>query len=326
MVAQTINIFPPEFLSRLELFISKNKLDSVLESFTKTKPISFRTNLLKTDSQTLVESLKKQNIQIEIVPWYPDAFVIKSDKTALMATDEYKQGHLYIQNLSSMIPPLVLKPRTRDIVCDLTAAPGSKTTQLAMMMKNKGKIVANDISRTRLFRLRDNLKQQGVTNTFVSTIPGQALWKKYTEHFDKTLVDAPCTMEGRFSTLDPDSYKDWTPKKAKMLSKLQKFLLRSAISLTKPGGLIVYSTCTLEPEENEEVIDWILEKEKGNVTVETIDLNLPETMPGITNWKNKTFDAQVAKTLRIVPSETMEGFYVAALRKNGSSFDGSIFK
>lgn len=306
---------PEEFLKRLEILIPPAKLPLVLDSFTKSKPVTFRVNTLKTDRQSVIDQCKAQQLHIETVSWYPDAFVFKGEKTTLMNTEVYKKGMIYIQNLSSMIPALVLNPRTRDIVCDVTAAPGSKTTQLAMMMKNKGKIVANDISRTRLFRLKENIKLQGVTNTELLAIPGQSLWRRHPNYFDKTLVDVPCTMEGRFSTLDPDSYKDWTLKKVKILSKLQKFLLRSAVTATKPGGLIVYSTCTLEPEENEEVIDWILEKEHGNVSLEAIDLKVPESQPGLTSWKKKTFNPQLVKSLRILPSETMEGFFVAALRK-----------
>lgn len=305
--------FPEEFLLRLESIISKDKFTAVIESFSQPKPISFRANTLRTNSETLAEQLRQQNIFFESVAWYPDAFILKDEKAKLMQTEEYKNGLLYIQNLSSMIPALVMNPRTRDVVCDLTAAPGSKTTQLAMMMNNKGKIVANDISRSRLHRLRVNLEAQGITNTDMLAIPGQYVWRRYPNYFDKSLVDAPCTMEGRFLTLDPDSFKDWTPKKIRLLSKLQKYLLRSAITATKPGGLIVYSTCTLEPEENEDVVDWVLEKE--NVELEEIKLTIPELQPGLTEWKKKQFNPQITKTKRILPSETMEGFYIAALRK-----------
>lgn len=314
------NNLPEKFLERLKEIVPSSKFDSVLESFSVAKPVTFRVNTLKTDAETLIQKLADQNIEFEQVSWYEYAYILKSEKAALMNTNEYRQGHIYIQNLSSMLPPLILTPRTRDSICDLTAAPGSKTTLLAQMMKNKGSIIANDLSRTRIFRLKANLKEQGVTNTTVTSFPGQTLWQKYPEQFDKTLVDVPCTMEGRFSTLDPDSYKDWTPKKVKLLSKLQKFLLRSAISATKPGGLIVYSTCTLEPEENESVVNWILEKEKGNVTVEEITLQIPEKEHGLTEWNNKSFNYQLNKTVRILPSKTMEGFYVAALRKHKASF------
>jgi NOL1/NOP2/sun family putative RNA methylase len=310
-----MNTPPSGFLERLQTIVPAESLDTVIDSFSQPKPISFRINTLRTDREALLQEFQKLNLHLEPIEWYPDAFIFTGEKTALMSTDFYKEGKLYIQNLSSMIPALILSPRTRDIVCDLTAAPGSKTTQLAQMMHNKGKIVANDISRTRLFRLRENLKLQGVTNTDTLSIPGQSMWRTNPNRFDKTLVDVPCTMEGRFSTLDADSYKDWTPKKVKLLSKLQKFLLRSAVTMTKPGGLIVYSTCTLEPEENEEVIDWVIAKEEGGVTVEPITLKIPEVMAGLTSWQKKTFHPQIAKTLRILPSETMEGFYVAALRK-----------
>jgi 16S rRNA (cytosine1407-C5)-methyltransferase len=107
-----------------------------------------------------------------------------------------------------------------------------------------------------------------------------------------------------------------------MLSSIQKYLLRSAISCTKVGGTIVYSTCTLSPEENEEVIDWILEKEDGNVELEKISLKELNFMPGITKWKTKVFSEKVAKTMRILPSEAMEGFYVAKFRKVRSNLSG----
>jgi 16S rRNA (cytosine1407-C5)-methyltransferase len=210
-----------------------------------------------------------------------------------------------------------MDPKPNQLICDLTAAPGSKTTQLAALMENTGTIVANDISRTRIYKLLANLASAGVTNTQTLTFPGQALWKKYPNFFDSVLVDAPCTMEGRFSTKDPQSFADWKPKKVKLLSKLQKYLLWSAFSATKPGGTIIYSTCTLEPEENEVVVDWLLQKEKGHVTIEPIDLEIEDTQAGLTTWKKKTFASEMTETLRILPSQSMEGFYIAQLRKQG---------
>ncbi|MDE2025402.1 MAG: RsmB/NOP family class I SAM-dependent RNA methyltransferase, partial [Patescibacteria group bacterium] len=139
--------------------------------------------------------------------------------------------------------------------------------------------------------------------------------KSYPEYFDKTLVDVPCSMEGRFYSEDPKTYEEWSIKKIRELEKKQHFLLRSAVSSTKPGGIIVYSTCTLAPEENEEVIDWILKKEQGAVEVETIHLpGVPFVKP-LSSWKGKEFDSQVDDTARILPSRHMEGFFVARLRK-----------
>lgn len=238
----------------------------------------------------------------------------------------YKEGYFYVQSLSSMVPALLLDPKPGEKVLDITAAPGSKTTQMAMMMGNTGKIVANDSSRVRLYKLEANLRIQGVKNVSISNMPAEGVWKAYPEFFDKVLVDVPCSMEGRFATYEPDTYKGWSVAKVKNLSHLQKWILRSAVSCCKVGGRIIYSTCTLSPEENEEVIDWILEKEEGNVKVEDFS-RLSGTPPmawamvnlkysnGITEWEGKTYHPSVTKTARILPSATMEGFFIAVLKK-----------
>jgi 16S rRNA (cytosine1407-C5)-methyltransferase len=214
-----------------------------------------------------------------------------------------------------MLPALILNPQPGEKVLDLCAAPGSKTTQLAALMQNQGEIVANDTSKARLHKLRSQLEQYGMSNTRIISQPGQSLWQKYPDYFDKTLVDVPCSMEGRFRTDDPVSYSHWSEKKVKLLAKLQKWLLRSAISATKPGGVIVYSTCTLSPEENEGVIDWILKKDGHKVMIEDI---LPPSIPRyptILDWRGKEYHPDVAKTVRVLPGSDWEGFYVARMRK-----------
>lgn len=310
-------VLPEKFLERIEQIVPEDKKQSVLQSFCQPKPVTFRANTLKISTTQLEKELYNRKIPVERISFYPDAFILspRVEKALLTESDLLKDGKIYIQSLSSMLPAIILDPKPDEFVCDLCAAPGSKTTQMAMMMQNKGTIFANDRSRARMFKLQANLKSQGVTNTRIYTLPGQMLWKKFPELFDNVLVDVPCTMEGRFDCNDPDSYKDWTPKKVKILSQMQQYLLRSAISMTKPGGTIVYSTCTLEPEENEAVIDWVLKKEAGKVAVESITLPFAEMMPGLTQWQKKTFDPSLQNTIRLLPSDTMEGFYVAKLKK-----------
>lgn len=310
---------PEKFVERLQKLYSSEEIDAVFASM-QTKPLpSFRTNTLRTTTSVLQKELERQGFILEQVSWFSDAFIVVNKSIReLTETEEYKQGLFYIQNLSSMLPALVLDPKPEETVLDLTAAPGSKTTQMAAMMQNKGKIIANDLSRPRLYKLRANLVSYGVTNTIVSNIPGQTFWKKYPEQFDKTLVDVPCTMEGRIRCDDPDSYKDWSPHKVKDLSVRQQYLLRSAIASTKVGGTIVYSTCTLSPEENEGVIDWILKKEGEAVTVESITIPGLSSGHGITQW-SKSYNPQVQNTLRMLPSTRMEGFFVAKLHKHAST-------
>lgn len=310
------NILPEEFLNRLERIIPQRNLKTVLEAFCIKQPTSFRANTLKITAPELEKKLVSLGFNIQRVIWYKDAFIlVDQPQKILTETDLYKNGFFYVQSLSSMIPPLVLDPRENEMICDITAAPGSKTTQMSALMKNTGKIVANDRSRVRSYKLQANLTSQGVRNAKVTYLAGQVLWKSYPESFDKTLVDVPCSMEGRFLCSYPKSYQNWTQKKVKELGEIQKWILRSAVSATKPGGIIVYSTCTLSPEENEGVIDWILKKEKNVVEVEKIRLDISNSMQGMEEWNDKKFDPRVNRTLRILPSSLMEGFYVAKLRK-----------
>jgi 16S rRNA (cytosine1407-C5)-methyltransferase len=310
------SVLPKEFLEKLESLVPCDKYQTVLDSFSVKKPTTFRANTLKMTADQLEKELQEEGFEVERVSWYQDAFILKNqDQASLTRTRFFQQGYLYLQSLSSMIPPLVLHPQNNEIILDIAAAPGSKTTQIAAFLNNSGKIVANDTSRVRLYRLEANLKLQGVENTEIAQLPGQIIWKQFPEHFDKVLVDVACSMEGRFLTSEPKSYQDWAQKKVKLLAEDQKWILRSAISATKVGGGIVYSTCTISPEENEGVIDWILKKEKGAVELEEIHIpNFTGDKPILT-YKEKRYNPDIIKTLRIYPSPTLEGFYIAKFRK-----------
>lgn len=282
---------------------------NVASAFFGSRPTTFRLNTLKAHSLDLP-------FDVDVVPWHDNAFILRSsDLRSLMETTEYTDGKLYVQSLSSMLPPLILVPKPNERVLDIAAAPGSKTTQMAAMMENRGTIVANDTSHVRRYRLIANLVMQGVTIATIEKEDGRSIWKKYPEYFDKVLVDVPCSMEGRFNEQEPKTYKDWSVKKVKDLSHVQRWMLRSAISATKPGGIIVYSTCTLSPEENEEVIDWILAKEKGNIILETVTLPDFHFDPPVLRWGAKNYDARISHAARVYPSDFMEGFFIAKIKK-----------
>jgi 16S rRNA (cytosine1407-C5)-methyltransferase len=316
---------PKDFIDRLAILVPKNKLSDVLASFTSRRPTTIRANTLKTTVVNLHKKLVDQGAELTSVQWNALASIVnKLELRDLTNTESYKNGELYVQSLSSMVPPLVLAPRAGDKVLDIAAAPGSKTTQMAAMMENQGEIIANDTSHVRRYRLQANLDTQGVTIAKVGKVDGRSIWQEYPEYFDKTLVDVPCSMEGRFLGSDAKTYKDWSPKKVKILSNLQRWLLRSAISATKTGGIIVYSTCTLSPEENEGVIDWILQKEAGNIQMLPIDIDNLPIDPAVTRWGEKEYDPEVAKCARILPSAYMEGFFVAKIQKIASNIHSQL--
>lgn len=313
------NNLPSKLLDRWRELYNETAFKQLLHSLSEKSQPSFRTNTLKTTSKNLIERLTDKEFIFENVSWYSDAFILKNKSIReLTETDEYKKGFLYIQNLSSMIPALVLDPKPEEKILDIAAAPGSKTTQIATLMQNTGELTANDISFKRLFKLKENLNSMGITNTKVLNLRGESFWEKLPEYFDKTLVDVPCSMEGRIRLNDPKTYKDWSTQKIKKLSKLQKYLLRSAVSATKVGGTIVYSTCTLAPEENEEVIEWVVEKTPYALTVEKIEIPGLYLQPGLNTWKNKEFKHS-SNSVRLFPSKTMEGFFVAKIHKTHST-------
>lgn len=310
-------MLPEDFVTRMDS-LYKDKANDILGCFAKPRVTTFRINTLKTDPDTAYEFLTKQGYELGKISWYPDAFILKNRGLRdLEETELYQSGSIYVQGLSSMIPSLVLDPKPNDQVLDITAAPGSKTTQMSAMMNNIGLILANDASKVRIYKLKANLKRQGVNNVVVKHGLGQKIWREFPRVFDKALVDVPCSMEGRFRLDREKTYKDWSTKKIKKLVGRQRLLLWSAVSSVRPGGTVVYSTCTLSPEENEGVVNWLLKKEKGKIEVENIDFNSSE--PGffsdaIKEWKNKTFHDQISLTKRILPTDELEGFYIAKLR------------
>jgi 16S rRNA (cytosine1407-C5)-methyltransferase len=215
-----------------------------------------------------------------------------------------------------MVPPLALNPKPGQQVLDLTAAPGSKSTQLAALMQNQGFILANEINELRVERLKFNIEKQGAAIIEVRHGDGKRLEENWQEYFDAVLLDAPCSGEGLFLACEPKSYRFWNPKRVRELATEQKKLLRTALWALKPGGILIYSTCTLSSAENEEVLNWALEKYDPELKVEPLALNIPGAGPGLTVGEFSKLHSQ--KYLRIYPTQLMEGFFVAKLRKGKS--------
>jgi tRNA (cytosine49-C5)-methyltransferase len=320
---------PTQLLTLLkELY--PNHFTQICSAWTTPKALTVRHNPLRDpDNQALTE-LTKLGLTITPMTWYQDAWLVSAPNLAvseliakLEGSKAHQLGQVYRQNLASMIPPLLLDLPDNAQVLDIAASPGSKTSQIAAILNNSGAIVANDISQPRLYKLRGNLERLGVTNVTTRHGLGEKIWQQFPAIFDSALVDVPCSMEGRIRFDKPATYENWSIKQNKSLAKRQQWLLMSAVSTTKPGGCIVYSTCTLSPIENECVIDWVLSHSKRPIQIEPINIrNFPTTLengeqvivPGLTTWQNKTFAPELGKTWRIVPNSLMEGFYVAKLR------------
>lgn len=271
---------------------------------------SIRVNTLKTTVED-VESRLSPKWKLVPVPWCKEGFWISSERRDVGNLAEHSLGYIYVQEAASMIPPIVLDPKPGDVVLDLCASPGSKTSQMGMYMENKGLLIANDIKANRLKPLGLNLQRTGISNSMITLSMGQSM--RTNLKFDKILVDAPCTGTGTIRK-SLKTLLMWNPAMIRKISKMQRKILGHAYSLLKPGGTIVYSTCTLEPEEDEEVVSWLLETHDDAYT-EEIELNINRSAP-ITEFGDKKYSKGVKHCLRIYPQDNdTEGFFVTKIKK-----------
>lgn len=302
---------PKDFMEEIYESFSPVTVDKILLGMTDDRFLTLRVNSLKYNIQDLMRYFREVNIKFERVPFYSDALIIKNAREKdIQKLDVYEKGYVYFQSLSSMIPPLVLNPKEGERVLDMTAAPGSKTTQMACLMNNKGSILANELDKIRCERLKYNVAMQGASIIEVINGRGEKLGDNYEERFDKVLLDAPCSGEGRFIATSPMTYKNWSKKQVADLVKLQKKLFASGYKALKPGGTMVYSTCTINKDENEFILNWALEN--FDVKIEKIELEIRDSISGF----NEGIDKSINKSIKILPSKAMEGFFVAKFMKN----------
>ena len=310
-LAQIKSKMPLEFIEEIYKNFSPRIADKILIGMSEKRLTTLRVNTIKFNMEDLLKILQKENIEYENVEWYNDALIIKNaDEKKIQNLDIYTNGYIYLQSLSSMIPPIILNPKKEEKVLDLTAAPGSKTTQMAAMMENDGYILANELDKIRCERLKYNVNMQGAEIVEVINMPGENVGEKYPNTFDKVLLDVPCSGEGRFLVSDEKTYKNWSTKQVQDLVEIQKKLFESAVEALKAGGEMVYSTCTLNLKENEEIVNYAIKN--LNVKVEEINIELKDKAKGI----SKGYDSSLKNTIRVLPNKYQEGFYVAKIIKN----------
>lgn len=301
---------PDDFIDELYENYSPVSVDKILLGMTNDRYLTLRVNTLKYNIQDLMRYFKSINVKFERVSWFNDALILKNVREKdIQKLDIYQKGYVYFQSLSSMVPPLVLAPKAGEEVLDMTAAPGSKTTELACLMGNKGHILANELDKIRCERLKHNVEMQGASIAEVINRRGEKLGDIYEECFDKVLLDTPCSGEGRFIATNVQTYRGWSIKTVNELVKLQKKLFASAYKALKPGGTLVYSTCTINKFENEFILDWALKN--FNVKLVDIDIEIKDSICGA----NEGLEKSISKAIKILPSKSMEGFFVSKFIK-----------
>ncbi|AHF79547.1 NOL1/NOP2/sun family putative RNA methylase [Thermococcus paralvinellae] len=280
----------------------------IAEAMEKPLPRCFRVNTLRIEIPKLTKLLNKKGFQFKRVPWAREGFCLTREPFSITSTPEYLSGLLYIQESSSMYPPVALEPQPGEIVADMAAAPGGKTSYLAQLMKNKGVIYAFDVGEERLKEMRLNLSRLGVTNTIVFHKSSLYLSELGIE-FDKILLDAPCTGSGTIHK-NPERKTNRTLDDVKFCQNLQMKLIKVALENLKKGGILVYSTCSLEPEENEFIIQWVLD----NFKVELLPLRYGE--PALVKPFGIKLSEEIAKARRFYPDKhSTSGFFVAKIKK-----------
>lgn len=305
---------PALFLERFKSIVERENDPSFIEGFYRERNCSIRVNTLKTTVKEAMDYFSQIPISFEKTEWDPRSFILKNIPHEDVSRLEWvSQGKLYIQSLSSMLPVLVLDPRPGERVMDMCAAPGSKTTQIAALMKNQGEIVAIDSVRPRFYRLKAVLALTGAEIVRAKCLDA-ARFRSH-ELFDRILVDVPCSSESRFKASDPKTFGYWSPRKIKEMAHKQKGILLNACRFLKPGGTLVYSTCTFAPEENEAVIDWVLRKLPDQMKLLPVELPGVSRYSSLPQWESRRYDPIVQHCFRVRPSEMMEGFFIAKLTR-----------
>lgn len=308
-IIQAKSKLPIDFINYIDANFGERVVNNILSGMCETRNTTFRVNTLKSSNEEVENFLNANNIEFEKCDFYGNAYIVTKTEKEMLDYDICKEGKIYLQSLSSMIPPLILDAKPGETVLDMTSAPGSKTTEIAALANNETTIYANEIDKIRFERLKFNIEKQGANIAEVINDDGCNLGDRYKETFDRVLLDTPCSGEGRFLLNESSTYSKWSTKMVDELSALQVKLITSACKALKPGGTLLYSTCTLNKNENEKIVDYAIKN--LNMEVVPIDLKIKNKLNGDTKGLNK----QVKDTIKIIPNKNFEGFYLAKLIK-----------
>lgn len=289
----------PEFFKKILLEqYDESTVNTIIQGLNQQRPVTLRVNTIKSNKDEIKQQLVKENIAFEEVSWYEDALIIRNVREEqIRKLAIYEQGKVYLQNLSSMLPPILLNPKAGENILDMAAAPGGKTTQIAALSGNSAFVTACERNKIRGEKLKYNLEKQGATHVNVMLEDAGSLSDFFS--FDKILLDAPCSGSGTDNVFKCNFTKELVDKS----KKAQERLLKKALKILKPGGEMVYSTCSILREENEEILERVLK----NSNFRLLPINLGEEI--------ECLPSKMEETKVVAPSELFEGFFVARIKK-----------
>ena len=293
----------PEFLEKM--LIDQYGLDiseKIKKGYSQNRLTTLRINTLKAGKKEIKNNIEENGIKYKEVNWYEDALIIENAREEeIRSLEIYEKGKIYLQSLSSMIPPIVLNPRSEENILDMASAPGGKTTQMSALSGGEAFITACEKNKIRAERLKYNIEKQGTKRVTIMTEDARKLDDFFS--FDKILLDAPCSGSGTINIKDEKMRNIFTEELIKRSTKVQEELLIKAIKLLKPGKEMVYSTCSILKQENEEIVKKVLNKENTKI------IPIPE-IEGI-----PTLPVTIEGTLCVMPTDLYEGFFTAKIKK-----------
>lgn len=295
----------PNFLIEdLKNQYSEKYVEEILNGYNEKRKVTFRVNTLKSNVSKIEKVLEENNIKYKKVKWSKEAFILDDAKEDdIEKLDIYKNGEIYLQSLSSMLPPIILKPREGADILDMAAAPGGKTTQIAALTNNKSHITACEMNNIRIEKLKYNVVKQGASCVYIMQKDSRQIDDFFS--FDQILLDAPCSGSGTLNVDDKNLEKYFTEKLIEKSIKSQYTLLKKAVKILKKGQEMVYSTCSILRIENEEIISKVMKEEK--IEIIPIFFEDIEELP--------VLPTNIKETLCVYPNELYEGFFIAKIRK-----------
>ena len=295
----------PEFLrEKLINQYGEDITNSIIEGYAQKRNLTFRINSLKTTKKQIIDFLISQDICYKEIEWYEDALIIENaDESVIRETAMYQKGEIYLQSLSSVIPPIILEPKDNENILDMAAAPGGKTTEMYALSKGKANITACEKNKIRAERLKYNIEKQGATRIGVLMQDARRLDPFFM--FDKILLDAPCSGSGTIDLNDEKNVQGFTEELVNRSVKVQRELIDKALKHIRVGKEMVYSTCSILHEENEAYLEDLIKRK--NIEIIPIDMSRYEEVPKL--------PVTIKGTLCVCPTKLYEGFYVAKFKR-----------
>jgi len=295
----------PEFLiEMLKEQYGEELTNKILEGYNVKRKVTFRVNTLKTTLEAVEKVLKENKIEFEKCIISKDAFIINNvDESEIQKLSLYENGEIYLQSLSSMLPPIVLNPKENTDILDMCSAPGGKTTQIAALTNNNAHITACEMNKIRCDRLKYNIEKQGASSVYVMQEDSRRINDFFS--FDQILLDAPCSGSGTLNIEDKNLEKTFTKTLIEKSMKSQLELFKKALKILKPGHEMIYSTCSILSCENEEIVQKALKGVKAKIV--PIEFEVKDELP--------LLPTKIYGTLCVMPTETYEGFFIAKIVK-----------